>query len=365
MTRENRFGVVSWALVLAAVLGLGGMLSLPDLVEGQSGIDDACTEDFECGPACGRCVSGQCEVASAGSPCLQRIRVDCQESAETCDGVSPACPIGPAPAGTICRSEEACGKEATCTGTSTVCPPGELKPATTECRSSSGVCDVAENCTGTSPDCPPDAVKPVGTECRAAAGTCDTAEVCDGAGGACPPEEVTACTASPFKCYEIKPTLYAPEGNVEVDDELYTLLRWEAQRPWNLCAPAAIGTEPVAPEVLAGTHLEGYSTKLTPTNPPQTPPPPVRVKITDQFGTVTADTDKAFRMLVPTNKSRTGYPPVPSDLNNYMCYTLKLTQPFTQITGIRLTDQFTDHKVYDLAKPYNLCVPASVEGSCW
>jgi len=147
---------------------------------------------------------------------------------------------------------------------------------------------------------------------------------------------------------------------VEVDDELYTLLRWNAQRPWNLCAPAAIGIDPVPAEGLAGTHLEGYSTKLTPTSPPQISPPPVRVRVTDQFGSIEADTDKAFRMLVPTNKSTTGYPPVPTDLNSHLCYTIKLTQAFTQITGVRLTDQFTDHKLYNLAQPYNLCVPASV-----
>ena len=58
-----------------------------------------------------------------------------------------------------------------------------------------------------------------------------------------------------------------------------------------------------------------------------------------------------------------GYPQVPSDLDNYMCSTLKLIQQFAQITGIELTDQFSDHRLYNLAKPYNLCVPASVEGS--
>ena len=53
----------------------------------------------------------------------------------------------------------------------------------------------------------------------------------------------------------------------------------------------------------------------------------------------------------------------PAGPDNYLCYTIKLTQAFTQIAGVTLTDQFTDYKMYNLAQPYNLSVPASVEGS--
>src|SRR5204863_8400109 len=39
----------------------------------------------------------------------------------------------------------------------------DFKASGTTCRSSAGVCDVAESCTGSSPDCPADALRPSGT----------------------------------------------------------------------------------------------------------------------------------------------------------------------------------------------------------
>ena len=89
---------------------------------------------------------------------------------------------------------------------------GRTEPATTECRASAGICDVAEFCTGASDACPADgfvrgddrvrggdrglrrgrglhgesAACPADgpnltTECRASAGICDVAEFCSDA----------------------------------------------------------------------------------------------------------------------------------------------------------------------------------------
>src|SRR6185369_8668660 len=48
-----------------------------------------------------------------------------------------------------------------------------FRASTQTCRTSGGVCDVAENCTGSSPTCPTDGFVSSTTECRASAGVCD------------------------------------------------------------------------------------------------------------------------------------------------------------------------------------------------
>ena len=60
----------------------------------------------------------------------------------------------------------------------------QFESAATVCRSSAGVCDVAESCTGSSAQCSPD-VKSI-AQCRASTGQCDIAESCDGINNDCP-----------------------------------------------------------------------------------------------------------------------------------------------------------------------------------
>lgn len=88
----------------------------------------------------------------------------------------------------------------TCTGSSADCP-GDLK-STAECRSSAGVCDVAEFCDGVSDTCPADAFA-TGNECRPSAGVCDMAEFCAGSGASCPADAFdagTECRAAAGVC---------------------------------------------------------------------------------------------------------------------------------------------------------------------
>ena len=61
-----------------------------------------------------------------------------------------------------------------------------FESSATVCRSSAGVCDVAENCTGSGADCPADMFESSATVCRSAAGVCDVAENCTGSGADCP-----------------------------------------------------------------------------------------------------------------------------------------------------------------------------------
>ena len=80
----------------------------------------------------------------------------------------------------------------------------KFEPATTVCRASQGVCDVAETCTGSSSTCPSDAVASAGIQCRASVGECDPAEACTGASASCPSDvrsaAGTSCTSDGNPC---------------------------------------------------------------------------------------------------------------------------------------------------------------------
>src|SRR6185503_16843751 len=80
-----------------------------------------------------------------------------------------------APSTTICRtSAGVCDVAESCTGTSAACPSDQFEPSTAECRPSNGVCDVAENCTGSSANCPADTGQPDGD----GDGVCDLIDDC-------------------------------------------------------------------------------------------------------------------------------------------------------------------------------------------
>ncbi len=90
-------------------------------------------------------------------------------------------------AGTVCRaSAGACDVAETCTGMSSACPADAFVASTTVCRAAAGVCDQAETCSGTAAACPADALKASGTVCRAAANQCDSTETCSGVSTTCP-----------------------------------------------------------------------------------------------------------------------------------------------------------------------------------
>src|SRR5439155_1492042 len=139
---------------------------------------------------------------------------------ENCTGASPACPADIfLPSTTVCRSAaDECDVAESCTGTAGACPADQKKssgtgciddgnPCTldqcdgagdpcqhpagnagTVCRTSAGVCDVAESCDGASITCPPDGFASASTVCRGAADNCDVAESCTGFTTACPPD---------------------------------------------------------------------------------------------------------------------------------------------------------------------------------
>src|SRR6185312_2466170 len=81
------------------------------------------------------------------------------------------------------------------------CPADAMVPATTQCRASAGICDVAENCTGSGAACPPDVMRPSTFQCSGpscASGTATHAQNCSGTSALCAPAQLEPCAA--FGC---------------------------------------------------------------------------------------------------------------------------------------------------------------------
>jgi hypothetical protein len=149
---------------------------------------------------CGGVPNGVCDAqntCNASGTCIENYKPSstvCRSSAGVCDvaehctGSSKTCPTDSfLPSGTVCRpSVGVCDVAENCTGSAAACPPDAVQPSTTVCRSAAGVCDVAEHCTGSAKTCPLDVFLSSATICRSSAGVCDVAENCTGASAACP-----------------------------------------------------------------------------------------------------------------------------------------------------------------------------------
>jgi cysteine-rich repeat protein len=193
-----------------------------------NGITDAGEQCDDGNIANGDCCSSICQYEANGSPCTSDgigcttdvcngsgvcqhptsvIGTTCRadagacDIAETCDGVSTACPADAFElAGTSCDSDaQACTTDE-CDGGGTCLHPAVL--AGTECRASAGVCDLAEACDGSPSDCPADTKSTA--LCRGAAGFCDVVESCDGVNDDCPADlvepDTVVCRADAGDC---------------------------------------------------------------------------------------------------------------------------------------------------------------------
>jgi hypothetical protein len=155
-----------------------------------------CPADGVCGTFACNEVTNLCEPTFSPATTICRDSAGVCDVAESCTGTSVDCPADSFQAATtICRgSAGVCDVAESCTGTSADCPADTFQAATTICRGSAGVCDVAESCTGTSADCPADTFQAATTICRDSAGVCDVAESCTGTSAACPPDSFQAAT---------------------------------------------------------------------------------------------------------------------------------------------------------------------------
>jgi len=129
----------------------------------------------------GFCVDGVCcnSACGGGNP------NDCQACSKAAGAPSDGT-CGIVAAGTVCRAAaDVCDVAETCSGVSTACPSDSFKPAGTVCRDAVDECDVAEACSGNKASCPGDTIAPDGSVCSAGmcqAGACTTAIVTLAAG---------------------------------------------------------------------------------------------------------------------------------------------------------------------------------------
>ena len=156
-----------------------------------------CTADSDCDDR-NPCTQNLCATGTGGTKFCDNppgnANTECRAStgvcdvAEKCTGTDRDCPAdGFAPATTTCRAAtDTCDAAENCTGSSATCPTDGFASSSTVCRAAAGPCDVAENCTGSSASCPANAFQPASEVCRSSAGFCDLAENCTGSSAFCP-----------------------------------------------------------------------------------------------------------------------------------------------------------------------------------
>ena len=107
----------------------------------------------------------------------------CPTSTTTIFSFAPNFLIGPACGNGIVQSGEQCddGNAADGDCCSSAC---QIEAAESVCRAAAGACDLAETCDGVTTACPADAKSTA--VCRPSVDSCDVAESCDGAADACP-----------------------------------------------------------------------------------------------------------------------------------------------------------------------------------
>jgi hypothetical protein len=190
-----------------------------------------CVFNEDCG-VCRKCEAGMC-----------LFQTDSEDIKEECP--DQACTTG------LCNGAGACGFE----------------PATTECRASAGMCDIAENCTGSSAACPGNANEPDGTPCddgldctqtdECQAGQCrgrddpcvDNGEYCDG---------VEFCDEATGSCYSTNDPcapfdLNCDEVSDVCEDSVVTLLIADA---YGYSGTIAIELENDFDVVVSEVHLD-------------------------------------------------------------------------------------------------------------
>ncbi len=183
-----------------------------------------------------------------------------------------------------------------------------------------------------------------------------TCQTCEPQSGQCVPEQPVPpeCDLNHFQCYEVDrpfPEPFAIIPGVTLNDR-YGPGTVDVKRPKRLCAPAdKQGEDPGADA--DPDHLAGYEIK-------QRTPRFEKVfnqQVTNQFGSITLTVIKPDRLLVPTSKSLTGTPPTPTAplFGHFKCYRVRGAK--FRSAGISVEDQF-GVLTEDIKKPFRLCAPA-------
>ncbi len=176
-------------------------------------------------------------------------------------------------------------------------------------------------------------------------------------------------TLGHFLCYRAETTARTPSFpgvyGVSLVDAFERRL-FDVRTASRLCTPADTAGEGLTdPE----THLEGYEIALTPTRPAQPGHvPQLALRVENQFGSLTVDTLKPERLLVPTAKSLTGpvAPPVPEahGVDHYKCYLVRISRgtPTFQRRTVTVSDQFSSAKLFEVQDVLEVCLPVDKQG---
>ncbi len=138
------------------------------------------------------CCNADCTYRAAGGTC--RTSAGVCDVAETCTGASALCPTDAFQSGTVCRAAAGeCDLAETCTGFAAACPADDKRVVGAPCTDDGLPCTV-DQCDGSSVTCQ-HPVGNAGVICRPAAGGCDVEETCNGTSPGCPPDVVQPSTA--------------------------------------------------------------------------------------------------------------------------------------------------------------------------
>lgn len=156
------------------------------------------------------------------------------------------------------------------------------------------------------------------------------------------------------ECYEVDFARFSLKGLTLTDR--YGTATVNVDKPKRLCNPAsADGIDPTAPSL--PEHFVGYTIKQV--NP--IPGLLTHRQVTTRFGTVDLDLKRPEVLLVPSAKSLTEtpsplVPPLPDHLKCYR--TVRVKQ---KVDGVVVVDQFGTLTI-NLKKPYRLCIPVDEDG---
>jgi hypothetical protein len=131
-------------------------------------------------------------------------------------------------------------------------------------------------------------------------------------------------------------------------------------KPVALCNPADQDGGGIAD---AETHLAGFQIKSVEKHVKQT-----GVLVENALGTLSLDTAKEDRLLVPSAKSLEGtaVPPVDPPVDHFKCYKAKVskgTPKFPKGVQVTVADQFDGTaRTLDVKKPTKLCLPVDKNG---
>jgi hypothetical protein len=112
-------------------------------------------------------------------------------------------------------------------------------------------------------------------------------------------------------------------------------------------------------------HLRSFAIKLAKGEPAFLPFEDI--PITNQFGTISLETGKVDRLMIPAAKGleQPVSPPDPPGIDHFRCAKAKVAKGsprFEPISEVSVVDQFEQPKLYDLKKPTRICTPVDKNG---